>query len=128
MARRRLQRSDLIWSGNEWRRGWEIALMRIKGAPTAVSEHIAFHHAIDMLDSAFVRGDAFQFQLGLIMILDCCNEAIERGDCSQWWVDKIRRRGISRDTKLTKHRSFRMLITYALPNSASSVPARPLCM
>jgi hypothetical protein len=40
-----------------------------------------------MLDGAFVRGDAFQFQLGIIMILDCCNEAIEGGDCSQWWVD-----------------------------------------
>ena len=87
MARRRTQRTDLIWNGNDWRRAWQIALMRINGAPTAVSEEIAFHHAIDMLDSAFVRGDAFQFQLGIIMILDCCNEAIERGDCSRWWIE-----------------------------------------
>ena len=87
MARRRMRRSELIWSGNDWRRGWEIALMRIRGAPAAVSDHLTYHHAIDMLDAAFARGDAFQFQLGIIMILDCCNEAIERGDCSQWWVD-----------------------------------------
>jgi hypothetical protein len=53
-----------------------------------VSQQIAYHYAIDMLDGAFARGDAFQFQLGIIMILDCCNEAIERGDCSQWWVDQ----------------------------------------
>jgi hypothetical protein len=77
-----MRRHDLTWNGNEWRRAWEIALLRINGAPTEVSEHIAFHHAIDML-----RGDAFQFQLGMIMILDCCNEAIERGDCSQWWLE-----------------------------------------
>jgi hypothetical protein len=87
MARRRIRRKELIWNGDEWQRAWEIALMRIEGAPTAVSEGIAFHHAIDMLDGAFARGDAFQFQLGIIMILDCCNEAIERGDCSQWWFD-----------------------------------------
>ncbi|HET8720617.1 MAG TPA: hypothetical protein VFM24_01230 [Nitrospira sp.] len=86
MARRRM-RSDLIWNGNDWRRGWEIALLRIRGIPPAVSQQTAYHHAIDMLDGAFARGDAFQFQLGIIMILDCCNEAIERGDCSQWWVE-----------------------------------------
>jgi hypothetical protein len=87
MSRRRMRRNDLIWNGNDWRRGWEMALMRIRGVPTAVSEKLAYLHAIDMLDGAFVRGDAFQFQLGIIMILDCCNEAIEGGDCSQWWVD-----------------------------------------
>ena len=86
MARRRM-RSDLIWSGNDWRRGWEIALLRIRGIPPSVSEQTAYHHAIDMLDGAFARGDAFQFQLGIIMILDCCNEAIERGDCARWWVE-----------------------------------------
>ena len=80
-------RSDLIWNGNDWRRGWEIALLRIRGIPASVSQQAAYHHAIDMLDGAFARGDAFQFQLGIIMILDCCNEAIERGDCSQWWVE-----------------------------------------
>ena len=87
MARRRMRRNDLIWNGNEWRRAWDIALMRIDGAPAAVSGQLAFHHAIDMLDGAFAKGDAFQFQLGIIMILDCCHEAIERGDCSQWWLD-----------------------------------------
>jgi len=87
MSCRRMRRNDLIWNGNDWRRGWEIALLRIRGVPTAVSEKLAYHHGIDMLDGAFARGDAFQFQLGIIMILDCCNEAVEGGDCSQWWVD-----------------------------------------
>jgi hypothetical protein len=50
-------------------------------------EQAAFHHAVDMLDCGFARGDAFQFQLGMIMMIDCCNEAILRGDCYQWWID-----------------------------------------
>ena len=87
MSRRRMRRNNLIWSGNDWRRGWEIALLRIRGIPAVVSKRTVYYHAIDMLDGAFARGDAFQFQLGIIMILDCCKGAIERGDCSQWWVD-----------------------------------------
>ena len=31
MSRRRMRRNDLIWHGNDWRRGWEMALMRIRG-------------------------------------------------------------------------------------------------
>ena len=60
--------------------------MRITGAPTAVSEQYPFRHAVKMLDSAFVKGDAFEFQLGLITILDCCNQAIKKGRC-RWWVE-----------------------------------------
>jgi hypothetical protein len=60
-------------------------MMRINGAPEIVTEQIAYHHALDMLDCGFARGDAFQFQLGMLMVLDCCNQAIERGDCPQWW-------------------------------------------
>jgi hypothetical protein len=36
---------------------------RIRGIADAVSQQIAYHYAIDMLDGAFARGDAFQFQL-----------------------------------------------------------------
>lgn len=44
-------------------------------------------HAINMLDGAFVKGDAFEFQLGLITILDCCRNAVKQGRCRQWWMD-----------------------------------------
>ena len=83
-----MRRGDVIWNGNEWRQAWNIALVRINGAPPSVSEQIAFRHAIDMLDSAFVKGDAFEFQLGLITILDCCSSAVQRGQCTQWWGDQ----------------------------------------
>jgi hypothetical protein len=59
--------------------------MRISGAPAVVAGHVVFNDALDMLDCGFARGDAFQFQLGILMILDACNEAIKRGDCEQWW-------------------------------------------
>ena len=88
MARRRRARTTtVLWNGHDWRRAWKIALSRIDGAPTLVSEQMVFHHALEMLDCGFVKGDVFQFQLGMLMIMDCCNEAIERGDCYQWWVD-----------------------------------------
>ena len=82
-----MRRGDVIWDRNEWRRAWKIALMRIDGAPPAVSGKIAFVHAIEMLDGAFIKGDAFEFQLGLVTILDCCNKAIQEGQCDQWWFD-----------------------------------------
>ena len=78
---------DVIWKGNEWRQAWHIAVMRIDGAPVAVSEQVLFRHAIEMLDGAFVKGDAFEFQLGLIAILDCCSQAITQGGYRQWWAD-----------------------------------------
>jgi hypothetical protein len=34
-----------------------------------------------------MKGDAFEFQLGLITILDCCRQAIKQGRCRQWWQD-----------------------------------------
>jgi hypothetical protein len=60
-----MRRGDVIWNGNEWRQAWKIALMRINGAPRSVSEQIAFRHAIDMLDSAFVKGMRLSFSLDL---------------------------------------------------------------
>ena len=77
-----MRRGDVIWNRNEWNKAWKIALGRIDGAPAAVSERRAFRHAID---GAFVKGDAFEFQLGLITMLDCCSEAIKEGRCAQWW-------------------------------------------
>jgi hypothetical protein len=88
MARRKRVRTGTVeWNGNDWRRAWKIALTRIHGAPAVVMEQMAFNHAVDMLDCGFARGDAFQFQLGMLMMIDCCNEAILRGDCYQWWIE-----------------------------------------
>ncbi len=87
MARRRRVRltRELVWDVNEWQWAWHIAMVRIHGAPTIVAKQIAFHHALEMLDRGFASGDAFQFQLGVLTMMDCCHEAIERGDCCQWW-------------------------------------------
>ena len=84
-GRTSMRRGDVIWNGKEWRQAWQIALVRINAAPSAVSQDIAFRHGIDMLDEAFMKGDAFEFQLGLVTILDCCSEAVRQGRCSRWW-------------------------------------------
>ncbi len=81
MTRRRMRTSDLFWNSDDWRRAWKTALMQINRVPAAVKGHMAFHQAIHLLDSAFVRGDALQFQLA-ILLLDCGNEGIGRGDYS----------------------------------------------
>jgi hypothetical protein len=80
-----MRRGDVMWNGNEWRQAWRIALARIKGAPSAVSQDNAFRDGIRMLDGAFMNGDAFEFQLGLITIFQCCSEAVRQGRCNQWW-------------------------------------------
>ena len=81
-----MRRGDVIWNENEWRQAWRIALLRINGAPSVVSQEIAFRHGITMLDGAFMKGDAFEFQLGLVTLFDCCGKAIRQGRCSQWWT------------------------------------------
>ena len=83
-----MRRGDVIWNGREWRQAWRIALLRIHGAPSGLLQNIAFRHGIEMLDGAFMKGDAFEFQLGLITILDCCHQAIRQGQCRQWWPNE----------------------------------------
>lgn len=87
MARRRIRasRGQLRWNAAEWHRAWELATVRIERAPSVVARQLAFHHALDMLDRGFAEGDRFQFELGLLTLMDCCSEAIDRGDCWQWW-------------------------------------------
>ena len=80
-----MRRGDVMWDVNEWRRAWHLVLPRITGAPPVVSNTFAFRHGIDTLDRAFVQGDAFEFQLGLVTIFDCCSEAVREGRCSRWW-------------------------------------------
>ncbi len=83
--RRRVRATNVTWNGNDWQQAWQIAMTRIIGMPDVVVKQIAMHHAVEMLDCGFARDDAFQFQLGILMMMDACNEAIERGDCDQWW-------------------------------------------
>ena len=80
-----MRRGDVMWNINEWRQAWQIVLPRIKGAPAVVSKKFAFRHGVDTLDRAFVKGDAFEFQLGLVTIFDCCSEAVREGTCRRWW-------------------------------------------
>jgi hypothetical protein len=78
-------RKELVWGINEWQRAWDIAMWRIEGAPARVASQKPFHHALDMLDRGFVLGDAFLFELGVLTIMDCCDQAVEGGGCSEWW-------------------------------------------
>lgn len=87
MRRRRVaivrQRSK--WTVNEWQRGWELAMMRIDGVPSLVGRQPVFQECLAVLDGAFADGDRFRFELGLHTLMDCCTEAVKRGDCQQWW-------------------------------------------
>ena len=78
-------RSPIKWDASDWQRGWNIAMRRIEQAPSIVAEREPFWHALDMLDRGFADGDFVQFGHGLVTLLDCCTEAIKRGDCKQWW-------------------------------------------
>ena len=87
MARRRRRLSNLYWNGHEWREAWKIVVMAIDGESDTLRSQPAFCNALEVLDSGFSSGDVFQFQVGMVMILQCCNEAIERGDSSQGCID-----------------------------------------
>lgn len=73
------------WDASDWQRGWEIAIRRITGVPPTVAEPEPFCHALSMLDRGFADGNSVQFAQGVITLVDCCTEAINRGDCKQWW-------------------------------------------
>jgi hypothetical protein len=83
--RRRVARQPSRWNADEWQRAWELAMMRIEGMPAIVAAQPAIEHGLEMLDVAFRDGDRFQFELGLLTLMDCCFQSINRGDCQQWW-------------------------------------------
>jgi hypothetical protein len=87
MKRRRRGRAagQEQWNAEKWQRAWDLVMMRIAGMPDVVSRQPAVDHALEMLDGAFAKDDTFQFQLGLLTLMDCCFESIKRGDCEQWW-------------------------------------------
>jgi hypothetical protein len=92
MGRRRRERiargrakPQVRWDAADWQRGWSMAIRRIEGVPPVVAGLEPFDHALDMLDRGFAEGDWVQFGHGLITLMDCCAEAVNRGDCQQWW-------------------------------------------
>lgn len=85
--RRRVRRTKRPskWTINDWERAWEIALHRLEGAPPMVIAEPIVQEFVVVLDDAFTDGNSRKFELGLIALLDFCAEAVNRGDCSQWW-------------------------------------------
>jgi hypothetical protein len=60
-------------------------MMRIDGVPSIVTRQPVFQECLAVLDGAFADGDKFRFELGLGALMDCCDEAVNRGDSPQWW-------------------------------------------
>jgi hypothetical protein len=69
----------------EWERGWQLAMTRIDGVPILVKEQPMFQDCLAVLDGAFADGDRLRFELGLNVLITVCAEAVENGDCEQWW-------------------------------------------
>jgi hypothetical protein len=59
--------------------------MRIHGAPASLTEQRIFQESMAVLDGAFADGNSARFELGLITLLDFCAEAVNNGECEQWW-------------------------------------------
>lgn len=77
------QRSE--WTVNQWQRAWALAMIRIDGAPSVVESHPVFQECLAVLDGAFADGDKHRFELGLVTLMECCNEAVNTGVCDPWW-------------------------------------------
>ena len=73
------------WTVKDWQRGWELAISRLVGVPPAVSCQPVFQECMAVLDGAFADGDKFRFELGLSTLMEFCVEAVNRGECNQWW-------------------------------------------
>jgi hypothetical protein len=73
------------WTANDWERAWGVAAIRIAGIPTCLEKKAAFQESLTVLNAAFAQGDGLRFEMGLIALLDFCAEAINRGECEQWW-------------------------------------------
>ena len=73
------------WTVNEWEAAWELASVLIEGAPLRLAGHCVFKESLAMLNGAFVEGKRSRFELGLITLLDVCAEAVNEGECKQWW-------------------------------------------
>lgn len=84
--RRRIQKQRTSWTVDEWKRGWELAMMRIEGMPGIVGQKPLFCRALAVLDEAFIAGDSCEFERGLATLLDFCAGVVNRGVCEQWWV------------------------------------------
>ena len=73
------------WTADDWERAWALAAIRIAEMPAFLERKSAFRESLLVLNAAFAEGDGSRFEKGLITLLDYCDEAINRGDCKQWW-------------------------------------------
>ena len=73
------------WTVNKWQLGWKLAMTRIDSVPSVVERQPVFQECLAVLDGAFADGDKARFELGLIALMDCCNEAVNTGVCESWW-------------------------------------------
>jgi hypothetical protein len=73
------------WTVEEWERGWQVAMSRMDGAPTIVTNDCMFQDCLTVLDGAFADGNGLQFELGLNALMDFCADSVEIGECEQWW-------------------------------------------
>jgi hypothetical protein len=88
MTRRRMTcrgKQPNKWTATDWERSWEVALRRIADAPSRVTAQRVFQESLLMLDTAFADGNSARFERGLIALLDVCAEAVNLGECEQWW-------------------------------------------
>ena len=87
MRKRRMAmlRQRARWTVDEWQRAWELATMRIEGAPSLVESHPVYQECLTVLDGAFTQGNKYAFELGLIALMDWCADAVNGGDYKQWW-------------------------------------------
>jgi hypothetical protein len=87
MPRRRVAivKQRTRWTGNDWQRGWELAMTRIDGVPPIVGRQPLFQDCLTVLDGAFTDGDRFLFEIGLSTLIDYCAETVSRGECKPWW-------------------------------------------
>ncbi len=73
------------WASQDWDRAWQSALRRIKGMPPPLVSDARIQEALTTMNDAFIQGNSNNFEVGLIALLDCCAELVNRGECQQWW-------------------------------------------
>ena len=83
--RRIIVRQRCRWTAEEWERGWDLAMTRIDGVPSAVDIDRIFQDCLTVMDGAFADGNGVRFELGLNALIDLCTEKVRTGDCEQWW-------------------------------------------
>ena len=86
MSRRRvIVRQRTRWTVAEWVQRWDLAMARIDGVPALLEKQAIFQDCLTVLNGAFADGDRLRFELAVNVLVDFCAEAVNQGDCEQWW-------------------------------------------